>query len=119
MKKITKKGGERSGTAPKNRSRSHGGGEGQLIIDVILLGPMAINPFPVLCECFEELKRAKTTRIQSKDDKIIKDSHYDFLLIFFFDQLTSCSHMYHSEFTNCFLPIYFVKIHNDYIPFFS
>ena len=66
--------------AAKNRSGSHGGWEGQLIIDVILLGPMATNSFPVLCKWFDKLKRSKITGIKSKYDNINKDSH----------ELTSC-----------------------------
>ena len=73
-----------SGMAAKNRSWSHGGWEGQLIIDVILLGPMATNPFPVLWKCFDKLKRSKMTRIKSKYDNINKDSHMIVLNFFVF-----------------------------------
>ena len=36
--------------------------------DVMVLGHMAIIPFPVLCKCRNKLKRAKITKIQCKDD---------------------------------------------------
>ena len=37
--------------------------------DVMVLGHMAIIPFPVLCKCHKELKRTKTTKVKCKDDE--------------------------------------------------
>ena len=37
--------------------------------DVMVLGQMAIIPFPVLCKCCKVLKRTKTSNINSKNDK--------------------------------------------------
>ena len=37
--------------------------------DVMVLGHMAIIPFPVLWKCRKVLKRTKTTKINCKDDK--------------------------------------------------
>ena len=37
--------------------------------DVMVLGQLAIIPFPVLCKCRKVLKRTKTTKINSKNDK--------------------------------------------------
>ena len=37
--------------------------------DVMVLGHMAIIPFPVLCKCRKVLKRTKTTKINCKDDE--------------------------------------------------
>ena len=37
--------------------------------DVMVLGHMAIIPFPVLCKCRKVLKRTKTTKIKCKDAK--------------------------------------------------
>ena len=36
--------------------------------DDMVLGHMAIIPFPVLCKCRNVLKRAKMTKIKCKDD---------------------------------------------------
>ena len=35
--------------------------------DVMVLGHMAIIPFPVLCKCRKVLKRTKATKIKCKD----------------------------------------------------
>ena len=37
--------------------------------DVMVLGHMAIIPFPVLSKCRKVLKRTKTTKINCKDDE--------------------------------------------------
>ena len=36
--------------------------------DVMVLGHMAIIPFPVLCKCRKVLRRTKTTKIKCKDN---------------------------------------------------
>ena len=40
---------------------------------------MTTIPFPVLFECRNVLKRTKTTKIKSKDDKIIRLFDFDFM----------------------------------------
>ena len=37
--------------------------------DVMVLGQMAIIPFPVLCKCRKVINRTKTTKSNYKDDE--------------------------------------------------
>ena len=52
--------------------------------DVMLLGHMAIIPFPVLCKCRKILKRTKTSKINCNDDKTGVELHQKIKILDYF-----------------------------------